>query len=104
MKIEFKDPEILEAIEELEKISREKKTRDEYSRREKALWDYVSFAKINYIEGREAGLSEGHESGFNEGRKEIALNLLRKGIDRSLIQETTNLSDKEMADLEASLN
>ena len=37
MKIEFKDPEILEAIEELEKISREKKTRDEYSRREKAL-------------------------------------------------------------------
>ena len=76
----------------------------------------MSFAKINYIEGhqigreeglsegREAGLSEGHESGFNEGCKEIALNLLRKGIDRSLIQETTNLSDKEMADLEASLN
>ena len=96
MKTQFEDPEILKAIEELEKVSREKKTRYEYSRKEKALWDYVSFGKVNY--------SEGHKSGVNESRKEIALNLLRKGIDRSLIQETTNLSDKEIADLEAFLN
>ena len=63
MKTQFEDPEILEAIKELEKVSREKKTRDEYSRKEKALWDYVSFGKVNYIEGRE------------EERKEIAINL-----------------------------
>ena len=91
MKTLFEDPEILEAIKELEKVSREKKTRDEYSRKEKALWDYVSFGKVNYSEG------------FNTGRKEIATNLLKEGVDRSVIRKTTNLTDKELDELKASL-
>ena len=91
MKTQFDDPEILKAIEELEKVSQEKKTRDEYSRREKALWDYVSLAEIKYIEG--------HQVGREEEREEIAVNLLKTNVEYALIKQVTGLSDAKLDEL-----
>ena len=103
MKTQFDDPEILKAIEELEKVSREKKTRDEYSRREKALWDYVSLAKIKYIEGHQVGVSVGFEKGLSEGREEecekIAVNLLKTNAEHTYIKQITGLSDEKLDEL-----
>jgi len=46
---------------------------------------------------------KGREKGLEEGKKQVALELLRKGLDRELIIETTGLSMEEIKDLEKQL-
>ena len=55
--------------------------------------------------GREEGLEEGIERGRGEGReetqREIALNLLKKGIEVSDISEITGISEDEIKALQS---
>ena len=82
------EEESLQMIEE----AREKNWRDERARRAYAL-----------EEGREEGLQEGLQEGRQEGeqfaQKRIALNMLKKNMDISVVSEITGLSKAEIKKL-----
>ena len=44
----------------------------------------------------EEGIEEGIEKGRQEERRDVALNLLNKGVDPKLILDSTGLSEKEL--------
>jgi hypothetical protein len=44
------------------------------------------------MEGREEGLQEGHEAGLRQGQEQIALSLLKEGVDIDLITRVTGLN------------
>ena len=46
--------------------------------------------------GRKEGEEKGREEGREEGRKDVALKLLKQGVEPSLICETTGLSKEEL--------
>ena len=54
-------------------------------------------------EGKKLGIEEGHASGLKEGKAErdrdIAANMLAKGMDTALISELTGLSEQDIAEL-----
>ena len=58
-------------------------------------------------EGHASGVQEGHASGLKEGlargvaenQRDIAANMLAKGMDVALISELTGLSDQDIAQL-----
>lgn len=50
--------------------------------------------------GLEQGKKEGMEEGLERGKKEVALELLKKGLDIELIMEVTNLSLDELKKLQ----
>ena len=56
-----------------------------------------------YEEGLEDGIEKGRVAGRQEGRQEgyqdVALNLLKKGVDSKVILDSTGLSEKELEDL-----
>ena len=53
-----------------------------------------------YVRGHADGVKEGHASGIKEGKAErnrdIAINMLAKGMDVALISELTGLSEKDI--------
>ena len=49
--------------------------------------------------GREEGLEKGLEKGLKEGHKEVALNMLKMGIDLQLILSSTKLNQQEIEEL-----
>ena len=51
--------------------------------------------------GREKGLERGLERGREETQREIALNLLKKGIEVSDISEITSISEDEIKALQS---
>ena len=69
--------------------AREKNWRDEQARKAYAL-------QLGFKRGRREGKKEGIEKGRITGMKEVALNLLKKNIDISIISETTGLSKSEI--------
>ena len=75
------------ARERLEAI--EKQERDQRFYRNYAL-------KQGFKEGMQKGIEEGREEGREKKQKEIALNLLQKGIDIAIIIESTGLSEEEI--------
>lgn len=54
-------------------------------------------------EGKKRGLEEGLEKGLERGKKEVALELLKKGLDINLIMEATKLSLDEIEQLKKQL-
>ena len=42
------------------------------------------------------GLQQGRQEGRQEGYRDVALNLLKKGVDLQLILDSTGLSEKEL--------
>ena len=120
MKTRFNDPEIVNAVKELEKISQNKEARAEYFQREKALRDYISMFSVKYYEGRETGIdigrSEGIDIGRTEGidigrsegieaeRYETAVKLFKNGVDRSIIREVTCFNDEKLDKIENALH
>ena len=56
-----------------------------------------------YVRGHADGVKEGHASGIKEGKAErdrdIAINMLAKGMDVALISELTGLSEKDILEL-----
>jgi predicted transposase/invertase (TIGR01784 family) len=56
----WKTPEIIEAMEELKKLSKDRAWRERYNDREKALRDYISMMTERFEEGREEGRDRGY--------------------------------------------
>ena len=50
-------------------------------------------------EGLEKGIEQGLERGTEQSKNEIAKNMLKKGIDISLISEVTGLSNEQINNL-----
>ena len=50
-------------------------------------------------EGLEKGLEQGLERGTEQSKNEIARNMLKKGLDISLISEVTGLSNEQINNL-----
>ncbi len=86
------DGEIKMALEHLAKVSEE----------EIDLWDSIAHDryKLEYNLEREGLIEEGIEQGIEQGRvkevRNIALNMLQKGLEVSLISEVTGLSAEEI--------
>ena len=55
-------------------------------------------------EGRAEGRAEGRQEGRAEGRREVALNMLKAGIDPQVILNSTGLSTEELEDLKKQIN
>ncbi|HRV14495.1 MAG TPA: Rpn family recombination-promoting nuclease/putative transposase [Spirochaetota bacterium] len=62
------------------------------------------FRKEGFHEGIHIGIDKGIQKGINEGisieRRNIAINMLKKGIDKKTIIEITKLNKKQLADIE----
>ena len=75
---------------------------------EEAMQAYIKEAETVSFEGnfgeaydKEWALKdEGKREGIELGKKEIAKNMLKKNIDKSLILELTNLTEEELTALE----
>lgn len=82
------DKELREAIEELERITSDPKTRELYYQRAKDLRDKISFASAE----REEGIKEGRQ----QKQKELIKLMNLKGIDMDTICEIAKLSKEEV--------
>jgi len=81
------EPALKKAMTTLEFLSQDRKVRELYEMRQKALHDLRSMTEGAKAEGRE------------EGRAEVARNMLVKGMETGLIAELTGLSPQEIEDL-----
>jgi predicted transposase/invertase (TIGR01784 family) len=101
-------PELSKAMELAQESSYTKAELEAYDK----YWDVVSTNKTyladsfkqgeqkgreeGKAEGREEGKAEGREEGANQKQLEIAIKMLRKGIDKEIISEITGLSLSEI--------
>ena len=121
MKEHYKNPMIHKALDALQALSADEKTRELAERREKALKDEAMFLneakKIGREEGRkegreegrkegrEEGRKEGRKEGREEGKKETVINLLKLGVlPIEQIAEATGLSVMEIENVKSSLS
>ena len=63
----------------------------------------ISYEERGKKIGREEGLQEGLQEGLLEGRKEVALEMLREGLNVELIMKTTKLSLDDIQQLKKRL-
>jgi len=98
-----KDPVFQRALERLEVLSADPKTRKAYETSVNEQRDHLAILqaaeKKGLEEGRKEGLEEGIKEGIKEGRKEVALVLLKQGLQVNQISEATGLSDEEVLSL-----
>ncbi|WLR50683.1 hypothetical protein LC040_15660 [Bacillus tianshenii] len=97
----------IDAIRNWEKMSSDERTRLEYEARLKEVLDEYSFHREAELrtqkameEGREEGLKKGLAQGEKSKAKAIALNLLASGMDLESIAKYTELSIKEIQQLQ----
>ena len=106
-KLEMSSEEIKEAKEELLRLSGNDKERERYEKRFESLLEQNSLLANAERKGLQKGLQKGIEKGKKEGLKEgenrkaieIAINLIKNGLDNELIKNTTGLSIKEIMQL-----
>lgn len=90
------DPVIGKAEERLEWLSSDEETIRLYEARE-----YSLIARNSLIaDGEARGLEKGKAEGIIEAKAEIALAMIRKGVEHAMIAEFTSLTLQEIADLE----
>ena len=105
MKDHYKNPMIHRALDALQALSADEKTRELAERREKALKDEAMFLNEAKKIGREEGRKEGLKEGRKEGKKETAINLLKLGVlPIDQIAEATGLSVREIENVKSSLS
>ena len=102
------------AIDHLKTLSEDTNLRIQEELREKYLRDRMAEKSLAMREGREEGIKEGMEEGMEEGIKEgmekgraeerekIVLEMLKKGLEISLIQEISGLSQEEIQQVKES--
>ena len=101
--LEEKIKELKEAAEMLELLSHDKKARELYESRQKAIHDQVT----NIIgateeareEGKKEGIKLGEEKGIKIGKLNTAKNLLDMGLSIKQVVEATGLNKKEVENL-----
>ena len=96
--------ELKEASEKLQTMSEEDYMERMAWFREKAILDYNSGMSSALRRGRQEGRKEGRQEGEKKGRKEkgleIAKNLLKQGVEISIIVNATNLSKEEIMSIQ----
>ena len=98
-KLEMSSDEIKEAKEELLRLSGNDKERERYEKRFESLLEQNSLLANAERKGLEKGKKEGLKEGENRKAIEIAINLIKNGLDNELIKNTTGLSIKEIMQL-----
>ena len=104
-------PAVKEAIEFEDIFLQDKIERRAYEQREKAIRDYYSYINAYKEEGLEEGIKQGIQQGKIEGKIEgieetkiaNAINLLKLGIDISIIAKGTGLDIEKVNELQKSL-
>ena len=100
-------PAIKEAIEFEDIFLQDKIKRRAYEQREKAIRDYYSYINAYKEEGIKQGIQQGKIEGKIEGIEETkianAINLLKLGIDISIIAKGTGLDIEKVNELQKSL-
>ena len=102
-KLEMSSDEIKEAKEELLRLSGNDKERERYEKRFESLLEQNSLLANAERKGLQKGIEKGKKEGLKEGENrkaiEIAINLIKNGLDNELIKNTTGLSIKEIMQL-----
>ncbi|MCB1157905.1 MAG: PD-(D/E)XK nuclease family transposase [Leptospiraceae bacterium] len=80
--LKIKNPVIREAVEALQDISLDNKTRNYYEMRLKAARDYEAMKDYAYKEGRKSGFEAGIEKGIEKGREQERL-LAQEEIEKT---------------------
>jgi len=81
--------------EVIEEIKRDNVTPQELKViKDEAAWERT--LRESFEEGHGKGVQEGHEEGRRQEKEQIALSLLREGVDVSLIARTTGLNPEEI--------
>ncbi len=109
--ITMNTPAVKEAIEFEDIFLQDKIERRAYEQREKAIRDYYSYINAYKEEGLEEGIKQGIQQGKIEGKIEgieetkiaNAINLLKLGIDISIIAKGTGLDIEKVNELQKSL-
>ena len=101
------DPIMKEVVNAEMAFTEDEIMRRQYTQREKALRDYRSDMAEARREGEQKGRREGKQEGKREGKYEeklsITINMLRMGMDISLIAKATGLSETEVELLKTKL-
>ena len=88
------------AMEHLKSLSRDQALRFQEEAREKFYRDFVigkaTAIKRSMEKGMEKGLQQGRQEGMEKGVRQIALSMLQKKMDASLISAVTGLSQEEI--------
>jgi len=87
-----KSPVMKKAVGVLKKLSADEKARLLYESREKARFDEM--ARLHGA--RAEGLAEGEAIGLTKGRREMAKQMLARGMDIGVISELTGLPEDEI--------
>ena len=90
------DEKIQEYMEAIEKQRRDQWARESYVRREGREEGEKKGREEGEKKGREEGEKKGREEGERKKQKEVALQMLAKGLDISTVCECTGLSEEEV--------
>ena len=105
---EFKElsgrgPEMEEAMTYLRKFSEAEQRQILSEAREKNRRDRVAREAYVFNQGKEEGMQKGMQKGRSEGRQEgmqqVALNMIQKKLNISIISEVTGLTEEEIKNL-----
>lgn len=98
------NPKIDKAVNVLETMCQDKKARAEYLSREMALHDEATRIEEAMEEGYEKGVEQGIEQGIEKANINNALNLLKLGVEESIISQATGLSIEKIKELKKDLD
>jgi predicted transposase/invertase (TIGR01784 family) len=100
-----KVPEVNEALEELKLLSANEEFRIQYRAHIKAQNDRISREANAEARGRAEGIAIGEERGEArgelKGKREMAIGLLKSGVDVNIIAQTSGLSIEEIESLKS---
>ena len=94
------EQEIREALEEWENLSVNPVNRYEYEMRLKWLRDQLS----NLQGERRAGWEEGLKQSREEGVRQVAIEMLRSGLEEEVIMSVTKITEEELDELKKKLS
>ena len=89
--LEQRSEDMPKALERLEELSSDEDLR--------TYFDLVEKARRDQATREEEAEEKGMEKGMEKGRAEVALKLIKKGLDSKLVSETTGLSEEEIKKL-----
>ena len=92
------------AINQLIEISADEKMRELYRAKEKARLDMISKLKYAEKKGMEKGIEKGIEKGAINKAKEMATELIKDGVEVSLVVKYTKLTEDEVEKIKKKLN